>query len=256
MIAALWYSVVMLSVLLGSLLLAASPSPSASPTPLPDPCGSILSIVTRPTVTTSVCTVRARHVLLETGYDNTTASGANGGETPSFPQALLRLGTSDAHLEVDLGIPSHTNDGSLGAKYELGYSQNAVWGANVQVTLPAASPAFTSGVVTYTANVNWSYMLTSVFGLGGTVGFDAQNYAAFVPTLEATAALPHASQLFAEYAYFSRSGVMLGPHTVFDGGLYVGINPHVQIDIECGVQPSLLNGQRQHYVGAGLAFMN
>ena len=57
-------------------LVAAAPSPSPTPTPAAsDPCAGIMAIVTRPTVTSSVCTVRYGHVLLENGYTNTTTTG-------------------------------------------------------------------------------------------------------------------------------------------------------------------------------------
>jgi hypothetical protein len=86
---------------------AASPAPSPSPTPSApsDPCGSILSIVTRPTVTTSVCTVRPHDVLIESGYTNTQTAGARGGTTVAYPHAYLRFGTSDPRLEFDVTPP-------------------------------------------------------------------------------------------------------------------------------------------------------
>jgi hypothetical protein len=30
----------------------------------------------------------------------------------------------------------------------------------------------------------------------------------------------------------------------------------VQLDVEAGWSPTLINGQRQHYIGAGISFMN
>src|ERR1700727_2398395 len=66
---------------------AASVAAAAGPS---DPCGSIISIVTRPTVTTSVCTVRTGRVLIENGYTNTTTTGPGGGVTVSYPQSLIR----------------------------------------------------------------------------------------------------------------------------------------------------------------------
>jgi hypothetical protein len=78
---------------------APSPAPSQAPPANPlgaplgpnDPCTTLSAIVTRPTVTNSVCTVRPSHVLVETGYQNTTAPG--GANTVTYPQALVRIGT-------------------------------------------------------------------------------------------------------------------------------------------------------------------
>jgi hypothetical protein len=86
-------------------LAAPSPSPPVtSPSPAPnapsDPCGSILSIVNRPTVSTGVCTVRPGHVVLENGYTNTTTTGAGGGGSSAlYPQSVLRAGSFDPHLD-------------------------------------------------------------------------------------------------------------------------------------------------------------
>ena len=77
-----------------------------------DPCTSISAIVTRPTVSNSICTVRPNHLLVETGYQNTTAAG--GGNTVAYPQMLIRIGTKVPALEFDLAPPSlmRTNAGS------------------------------------------------------------------------------------------------------------------------------------------------
>src|SRR5579872_7013229 len=76
-----------------------SPAPAAAPTPPADPCGSLLSIVNRPTVTTGVCTVRTGHFDVETGYANTTTSGTGGGSSANYPQPLIRIGTANPHFD-------------------------------------------------------------------------------------------------------------------------------------------------------------
>jgi hypothetical protein len=266
---------------LAALVIAASPSPAPSPTPLPDLCGSILSIVTRPTVTTSVCTVRAHAVLLESGYSNTTITGPGGGSQANYPQAFLRLGTWDPHLEIDFTPPSAlsstagstringSSDVNAGVKYELGYNARAVWGLNGAISFPTGSKAFTAGGAQYTGNFNWSYTLNAEFSAAGTFGFnalagfapsgDVQHFFAFIPTLELEAALPgpasSPSQLFAEYSYFSQSGVGLPGRSLLDFGYQKDFGPHVQFDVEFGVQPTVILNQQQHYIGAGLSFM-
>jgi hypothetical protein len=270
---------------LHALVLAAltTPIPSPAPSPTPsapsDPCGSILSIVNRPTVGTGVCTVRTGHFDIENGYTNTVTTGAGGGYAVAYPQSLVRIGTADPHLDLEIGAPAYGranfggalatgwSDVNVGAKYELGYSANADWGANVVASFPTGNTAFTAGHAQYTANFNWAYTLNSEFGLSGTVGLNdfsgynaagnPQSYFAFLPTLELSAALPGGpSQLSAEYAYFSAAGPGLGGKSIVDFIYQRDFGPHVQFDVEYGLAPMPINGQRQHYVGAGLSFMN
>jgi hypothetical protein len=262
---------------------SSSPSPAASASPTPsapsDPCGSILSIVNRPTVSTGVCTVRTGHFDLENGYTNTTTSGAGGGSNANYPQSLLRIGTADPHLDFEFGLPSRetssvgqptvtgTSDVSLATKYELGYSSNADWGVYGAITYPTGSKAFTSGNAQFTGDFDWGYTINSEFSLAGTLSFNAlsgpnaagaaQSYFAFIPSLELSAALPGGpSQISAEYAYFSAAGPGLGSKSLIDFVYQRDFGNHIQLDVEYGFSPSVINGQKQHYIGAGLSFMN
>jgi len=259
-----------------------SPSPSSAPTPAPvatpgDPCGSLLSIVNRPTFGTGVCTVRTGHVDIENGYENLTTTG--GSNTVSYPQSLIRIGTFDPHLDLEVG-PLTTNrtssggtpivggsDFAFGAKYELGYTSRALWGVNALVTVPTGGSTFGAGNAQFTGNFNWGYTLNSEFGLSGTLGFNAfsayvrpngaQSYFAFTPTLELTAALPGGpSQIGLEYAYFSSAGPGLGSKFFADAVYQRDFGQHVQVDVEYGFSPGPSIGPRQHYIGAGISFMN
>jgi hypothetical protein len=256
-----------------------TPAPAASSTPAApaDPCSSLIAIVNRPSFGTGVCTVRPDHFDLENGYTNlVTVGGAN---TISYPQSLLRIGTFDPHLDFEIGPVTENHSSSLGlpvsgmsdlgfgAKYELGYSSRALWGINASFTVPTGSPAFGSGNATFTGNFNWGYTLNSEFSASGTLGFNAlsaynaggvpQSYFAFTPTIALTAALPGGpSQISAEYAYFSSAGPNLGSKSFVDIFYQRDLGQHVQIDIEYGFQPSFIPGQRQHYAGAGISFMN
>lgn len=263
--------------LLGLALLGASPAPSPTPTPVPDPCGSILSIVTRPSVTTSVCTVREGHVDVENGYTNTTTTGPGGGSAINYPQSFVRVGVGP-HMEVSLAPPSFnrtsvggtiasgSSDMNFGAKWELGYNAGGLWGANVQISAPTGDPAFTAGATQYAANLNWSYTLKTVLSASGTFGFNSlsglnatgqyQRFGAFIPSIVFAATLPANSEAFAEYAYFSHTGPGLGGRSLIDFGYVHDVGPHVQLDVEYGYQPTVINGQKQHYIGAGVSFMN
>jgi hypothetical protein len=262
---------------LSSAVALASPSPS--PSPPSDPCGSILSLVTRPTVvTTSVCTVRPGHVLLENGYTNAVATGPAGGNTAAYPQSYLRVGTFDPHFEVEFTPPSvekssvgappvitGSTDIGLGMKYELGYSARWLYGANVSLTIPTGTHAFSAGNAQYTGNFNWGYTVNAILSLAGTVGFNAysgynagavaQSYFAFTPSLETSAALPDGSTLNAEYAYFSQAGPNLGSKDLINLFYVRDFGPNVQFDAETGWYPTPVAGQRQHFLGAGLSFL-
>ena len=255
------------------------PSPAATPSAPSDPCGSLLSIVNRPTFGTGVCTVRTGHADIESGYTHLVTTGPGGGNTATYPQSLIRIGTFDPHLDFEVGPISENHstvggtfaagmsDLAIGAKYELGYTSNADWGINAVVTVPTGAKAFSAGNAQYTGNFNWAYTLNSEFALSGTLGFNAfsgynaggvpQSYFAFTPTLELSAALPGGpSQVSAEYAYFSQAGPNLASKSFIDFVYQRDFGQHVQFDVEYGFSPTLINGQTQHYVGAGLSFMN
>jgi hypothetical protein len=266
----------------GLALAQTSPSPSPSPTPSgpSDPCGSILSIVNRPSFGTGVCTVRTGHFDIENGYTNTVTTGPGGGNSVLYTQSLVRIGTFDPHLDFEVGVPSYNvssvggatatgwNDLAIGAKYELGYTSNFLYGINGVVTVPTGIHGFSAGNTQYTGNFNWGYTINSVLGVSGTLGLNAfsannasgvpQSYFAFTPTLLVSAALPGGgpSQISAEYAYFSSAGPNLGGKSWFDFIYARDFGPHVQFDAEYGFSPTLIGGQKQHYIGAGLSFMN
>ena len=254
-----------------------APSPSPAPSAPNDPCTTMIALVTRPTVTTSVCVVKPDHLLLETGYTNTVTTGQGGGNTVAYPQALVRIPTNIKNIEVDWSPPTYTrsstgnsvvggsSDMAFGAKWEAGYDANAQWGANAFVTVPSGDRAFTAGGTQYTLNLNGAYTINSVFGLASTFGFnsltgfdangDVVRFESFIPSLVLTATLAGSSEPFAEYAYFSHAGVNLGSKSLIDFGYVRDFGRHVQADVEYGFSPTVINGQKQHYVGAGLSLM-
>lgn len=230
-------------------------------------------------MSTGVCTVRTGHFDLENGYTNTTTTGPGGGSSAIYPQSLLRIGTADPHLDFEFGFPNAvttsvgtprttgTSDVSLATKYELGYSANALWGVYGAITYPTGSKAFSAGNAQFTGDFDAGYTINSEFSLAGTLSFNAlsglnsggvaQSYFAFIPSLELTAALPGGpSQLDAEYAYFSAAGPGLGGKSLIDFVYQRDFGSHIQFDVEYGFSPTVINGQTQHYVGAGLSFMN
>ncbi|MBV8639432.1 MAG: hypothetical protein JO322_15230 [Candidatus Eremiobacteraeota bacterium] len=261
--------------ILGAIAVAAVATPSPQPN---DPCGSIISIVTRPTITTSVCTVRPDHGLVENGYTNSVTTGVGGGTTINYPQSFVRFGVG-RHMELAFSPPSFertslndtlasgSSDMAFGAKWEIGYNAKAAWGAGFLISAPTGDPSFTAGATQYSGLINWSYTISPVFSAAGTVSFNSnsasnasgqfQQYSAFIPSLTITASLPGPpQQLFGEYVYYSHAGPALGTKSLIDVGYVRDFGEHVQFDIEWGFQPTVINGQKLHYFGAGLSLMN
>lgn len=240
-----------------------------------------MSIVNRPSITTGVCTVQTGHFVVENGYSNTVTTGPGGGNTVMAGQndVGIRFGTFDPHLDVEFTPPNYmrssiggavatgSSDIALGLKYELGYTDKALWGVAGFATVPSGTPAFTAHNGQFTGDFNFAYTLNSTFSLATTLsanalsglnsGGQAQSYFAFIPSLELEATLPGSpNALFGEYAYFSAAGPNLGSKSVIDFGYLRDIGQHVQLDVEYGWSPTTINAQQYHYVGAGISFMN
>lgn len=257
------------------IIAAASPSPSPTPSGPSDPCGSILTVVNRPPITTGVCAVPKGKFDIETGWSNTTITGAGGGNTTAYGATLVRFGTGNNHLDFEIAPPNYTttsvggvivngwSDSGVGVKYEMGYNARAVWGVNASATFPTGSQAFTAGGTQYTGNFNWGYTLNPTFGLSGTLGANSfrsggQSYFAFTPSLLLTASFQSTNELFGEYAYVSQTGPGSGTpsKSIFDFGYVKALGDHWQFDIEYGISPTVIGGQQQHYIGSGLSFMH
>ncbi len=254
---------------------AFSPAPSASPSAIPDPCTSLLALVTRPTISTAACNVKRGDTLLETGYTNTTTTGNGSNLIVSYPNAELRSGLIGSTLELDFFAPSFERESSggdiatglgdagFGLKYEAGYTAKSVYGAFANVTVPTGDAAFSGGISQFAYGINYSYTVTPAFGLATTLGYNqlagtnaaglTQRYATFLPALVGTLALPMNTQFFAEAAYYLKAGYGLPPRTLFDTGLQHDLG-FVQLDVEYGTNLNDVEGAKTHYVGAGAAF--
>jgi hypothetical protein len=252
-----------------------SPSPSAAPNPIGpslganDPCTSLGAIVTRPTVTNSVCTVRPNHVLIETGYQNTSPDA--GGNTVAYPQSLIRVGTSVPALELDVAPPGFartnaggmrttgTTDAGAGLKYVFGYTPKFNWGGQVFVTAPTGLNGFAAGGSQTTYALQAGYTLSSVFSLAGATQLQSlangtQRWTSFVPSLVLSASLPNSISVFGEVAQFTNAiGPGTSARTQYILGAYHGFGPRLQLDVEGGYSPTVRTG-KYHYVGAGVSY--
>jgi hypothetical protein len=258
---------------------SASPSASASPAAGPaDPCTSILALVNRPTITTGSCVFKNGKGDVETGYTNTVTTGAGAGITVAYPQAFVRVGTVIHNVELDVTPPgvlrassgssviTGTGDAAIGAKWEIGYSNKAIYSIDASSTLPSGDRAFTAGGSTYTAALNAAYAVNPVFTLAASLetqslaaqgrGTTILRQGAFVPSLELSAALPASSQLYAEISNFSHAGVGLPARTLYDFGFQKQLSTHWVLDLETGLAPTPAAGQQEHYLGFGVTYGN
>jgi hypothetical protein len=232
-----------------------------------DPCLSLSNVVTRPTVTNSVCTVERNHVLIETGYTNLSSTAGNG-NTVTYPQALLRIGTTVKHLEAEIQIPSEnrsdglhgTGDVGGGLKYLLGYSPRMQYGVQANFTAPTGDGQFTAGASQSTVALNGSLVLSPVFSLQSTQAFTAASiaglrYGSYIPSFVLSAALPHATSVFGEYAAFTNA---LGPNTgtrsqeIF--GVSHDIGSRLQLDLE-GISSATKSTGKYTGMGFGVSYM-
>ncbi|HEX3549570.1 MAG TPA: hypothetical protein VHT53_04305 [Candidatus Elarobacter sp.] len=256
-----------------------SPAPSASPAAAPnpigpalganDPCTSISAIVTRPSVTNSVCTVRPNHVSVETGYVNSTSS-TGGGNTVTYPSALIRVGTQVPALEVQIAPPSlirtnaggpltATTDAGAGLKYVFGYTAKFNYGGQAFFTAPTGLNGGSANGTDATYALNMGYTLSPVFSLATTLATNSltngpQRWSSFVPSLVLGASLSNTTGVFVEAATFSNA---LGPasatRTQYMVGGYRDIGPKLQLDVSTALSPTAATG-RYHTVGFGASY--
>ncbi len=253
----------------------ASPGPSAAPNPIGpafgpnDPCTTIAAIVTRPSLTNSVCTVRPNHVSVETGYINSTSS-SGGGNTVTYPNALIRVGTQIPALELQIAPPAfvRTNAGGpnaastdvgAGLKYVFGYTPKFNYGGQVFFTAPTGLNGGSANGSTAAYALNAGYTLSPVFSLATTLAANSltngtQRWSSFVPSLVLGAALPNTTGVFAEVATFSNA---LGPasagRTQYMVGAYRDLGPKLQVDASTAFSPTAATG-RYHTVGFGVSY--
>ena len=259
-----------------------SPAPTASATPSPapnpigpafganDPCTSISAIVTRPTVTNSVCTVRPNHTEVELGYLNTTFPGT--GNTVTYPQTLIRVGTKVPALELQVappqivrstagGPPATTGSSDVGAglKYVFGYTPKFNWGGQVFFTAPTGLNGVSANGTTSIYALNAGYTLSPVFSLATTVQSQSltngpQRWTSVVPSLNLGITLPNANGAYAEIAQFSKAnGPGTATRTQYIYGVFHDFGPRLQVDASISISPTAATG-KYHAAGFGFSY--
>jgi hypothetical protein len=257
---------------------SASPPANASPTTSPQaavpyPCTNINAYATRPSVSTSPCAVRPGQIAVETGYSETTTTGAGANSAANYPQMFVHAGIGP-RMEVGFTAPSTqivnngiirasgTSDLGFGLKETLGYSSRGIYGIGLSMTVPTGSAAFTNGSDTYALIVNGSYTLSSQFSLFGTAGFDSLTgtdargnivrFGSFIPSVGATYSLPSNWFVYVEGASFGTVAPNAGSRRLVDYGVQK-LCGRVQFDASAGNALNVVGGSRFHYVGFGVS---
>ena len=269
--------------LLGSIVAPASaappsPAPSATPSAAPagpsDPCTAMSALVSRPSFSTSSCTVKPHDLLVESGYTNTAASGRGATNTIDYPQTSLRVGVA-RNLEFDLDPESYErtstvpktaggSDTSLGAKYEFGYTSRFTYGVNALLTTNSGDPSFSGNGTGVLANMNAAYSASPALGFFGTAGYNAQSggsvsaparFHGVDPSLGASISLPANLTYYAEGFGQSSTAPGLGGRYGFDTGFEEDIGSRLQFDASYYDFTGAQGGMHLHSVGFGAAYL-
>jgi hypothetical protein len=251
-----------------------STSPSAAPVnAVPYPCTNINAYATRPSVSTSACAVQPGQIAVETGYTETTATGAGANSSANYPQMFIHAGIGP-RMEIGFTAPSIqiSNDGikrttgasdlGFGLKATLGYSSRAVYGVGVSMTVPSGSAAFTNGADTYAFILNGSYTMTSRLSFFGTAAVDSltgtnangklERFGSFIPSVGATYSLPSNWYVYVEGSSFGKVAPNAGSRGLVDYGVQKQ-SGHLQFDASAGNALNVVSGSRFHYVGFGVS---
>ena len=164
---------------------------SQAHSPAVDSCAepsALLSVLDRPTISDSVCSVKKNKLLAELGYNYEIETGNEFHRLTTLPQPEIRYGTGH-NIELKLFPPNYIyqskhsvnrtdifkgySDAGLGTKYEFGYGEK--WGvaADTAITFPSGTNGFSSssngtgvtlnGILAY--NVNPDIGIGFQFGL-------------------------------------------------------------------------------------------
>lgn len=235
---------------LAALAAGAARAADPAPTPSPDPCGdsghtAILATIDRPTVGFSPCAVKRKEVLAEAGY----ASQADaGGETPVYPQGLIRYGAAP-NLELDVIGPSGHFDSGAGLKYELHHDAAGSEAVDFLYTAPNGAPGYSAGTAVETLNFDAGTSLGGTWSGGVTLGYQMGAVSTLLPSAVVVKQLTTSSQAFVEVSGATRTRPGGGWRIGYDAGLQYLLGDRLEIDAEAGTATS--DQTHSHYIGFG-----
>lgn len=240
-------------------------------------CGDITNLDSRGSATYSACAVPKNHTLIEAGYSNLSVKGV--GHVSTYPDSLIRIGTSVQNLEFDvipptvervtpaIGQRTGVSDAGAGLTYQLPtFFAPLRATVNGIVTAPTADPGFGSRTGSDTeVGLNLGTTLGSL-NVTGTAGFRStidpltgDRFESFAPSLTLGDKLGvgfgnRPGTVFVSAARFSRVDPFGDPETLYTGGYKQPLSQRASLDAEYSTSPSLL-GERAHSVSAGLGYL-
>lgn len=248
-----------------------------------DPCsgrGSLLSILDRPTVSDSSCSVKPGKVVLETGAEDI-LSDAEGGSASQwiYPYAELRIGLK-GNNEIKFFPPNYNilsypgnslpssngfSDAGIGFKHEFGYTENLTYSADVLATFPSGSGGFQNYGTDFTLNGQLTYALTDGLSVEFAPGFSSSTslsgdgsphrFLSFNPDIVAVYQFNPFFQAYGEIFRNYQQGVAFSGNYWFDGGFQYLASQNLELDIEYGVYIDPPPGNSSRYIGFGTGIM-
>lgn len=235
------------------------------------PCGEhddLFLFIDRPSLQDNACVVPDKAIVLETGYQYQKL--LDEGTQQNFPAAVVRTGIAN-QWEFNISLPNYIkqtvfpshgfSEVILGAKRQIGGSDNWVTAVEGFVILPSGSAAFGSRKSGETINGVFSYNLTTELNLSGMFGVSSQSqaidsgggrYWTFNPDLVLAWSKSPIS-LFAEIYGQSKTAPDQGSGFNSDIGILYLVRKNIVIDLEVGQRISGELGGFERYIGTGIS---
>lgn len=237
-----------------------------------DPCHgptALMSIVDRPSVADSACTVPDNKVVVELGYQYGKLTSA--GYQQNYPETEIRLGIK-YNTEIFLFLPNYIHQSTaptsgyansfIGIKHLVASTDK--WQTAITATFfpSSGSYAFGNNGSGATLNIVASYNATRQLNLTGQLGVSnqttssadgGQRFTTVNPDLILSYSLTDNLDIYAEVNGQSRTGPRQGSGFNSDGGLIYLLRQNMTVDIEAGQRISGALGSFNHYVGTGMA---
>lgn len=227
----------------------------------------MLSIIDRPSVGYSPCSVPNKTLYIESGYAYQLLTPS--GYAHNLPQTEMRFGIiNNTEIEFfppnyyELNSPSLSGYGatSLGLKHILFFDTHQIVTVQGYVTPPSGNQYFGTVNTGFLLNGIYGYNFDSGVGIAVTLGWaanaappivPAKDFYTFNPIIDI--GLPITEQLAAYIEVFSQSKTALnqGWGVSMDGGLILLAQNNITLDISAGQRISGALGSVDHYFGAG-----
>lgn len=245
-----------------------------------DPCAgasALFSLIDRPTISDSACSVPVGRTILEMGFQHTVLRG-QAGRVDIFPQAEVRFGLPgrnelffllpDYNRQRAHDLAERTSEGlsafSFGLKHEIGYTRKWLAAFEASIIIPSGGSDFGSDGLGGTFNGIIEYSLGKQFAFDIQLGLSSETspastggkrFESFNSNIVATWQPSGRLQFYGEVYGKSSTGPGEGAGYNFDGGIQYLITRFWEIDVERGIRLTGNLSGLNNYIGAGMAFL-